>query len=161
MTRHGRETSAADLREAAPGSFIFEVPGALPGDVCREMVRRFEACGPEQYPGRVGHHAALDASVKRSTDLVMSGKSHWKDLDDALFRSLVAALDALTRRHPFFGGRFKDIGYAVQRTRAGEFYHWHIDGGSHELGHRQLVAIWYSQRRRGPGRRDRISLPGG
>ena len=151
MTRHRRETSAADLREAAPGSFIFEVPGALPGDVCREMVRRFEACGPEQYPGRVGHHAALDTSVKRSTDLVMSGKSHWKDLDDALFRSLVAALDALTRRHPFFGGRFKDIGYAVQRTRAGEFYHWHIDGGSHELGHRQLVAIWYLNDVEGPG----------
>ena len=143
MTSHTRETGAADLREAAPGSFIFERPGALPGEVCREMVRRFEACTPEQYAGRVGHHAALDASVKRSTDLVMSGKSHWKDLDGALFQSLVAGLDALTRHHPFFGGRFKDIGYAVQRTGPGEFYHWHIDGGSHELSHRQLVAIWY------------------
>ena len=43
----------------------------------------------------------------------MSGKSHWKDLDAVLFRSLVSALDTLTGRHPFFGGRFKDIGYAV------------------------------------------------
>ena len=134
---------AADLREVAPGSFIFELPGALSNEICREMVRRFEACTPEQYAGRVGHHAALDTSVKRSTDLVMSGKSHWKDLDAALFQSLVVALDTLTRRHPFFGGRFKDIGYAVQRTRPGEFYRWHIDGGSHELSHRQLVAIWY------------------
>ena len=157
MTSHTRETGAADLREAAPGSFIFERPGALPGEVCREMVRRFEACTPEQYAGRVGHHAALDASVKRSTDLVMSGKSHWKDLDGALFQSLVAGLDALTRHHPFFGGRFKDIGYAVQRTGPGEFYHWHIDGGSHELSHRQLVP----ERCRRTGRRDRVPLPGG
>ena len=103
-------------RESAPGSFIFESSEALSSEVCREMVRRFEACGPEQYAGRVGHHAALDTSVKRSTDLVMSGKSHWKDLDAALFRSLASALDALTRRYPFFAGRFKDVGYAVQRT---------------------------------------------
>ena len=151
MARHARETGLAALREITPGSFIFEIPGALPSDACREMVRRFEACAPEQYAGRVGHHVALDTSVKRSTDLVMSGKSHWKDLDSALFRSLVSGLDMLTGRHPFFGGRFKDIGYAVQRTGPGEFYHWHVDGGSHELSHRQLVAIWYLNDVEGPG----------
>ena len=151
MARHARETGLAALREITPGSFIFEIPGALSSEVCREMVRRFEACAPEQYAGRVGHHAALDTSVKRSTDLVMSGKSHWKDLDAALFQSLVSALDAMARLHPFFGGRFKDVGYAVQRTVPGEFYHWHIDGGSHELSHRQLVAIWYLNDVEGPG----------
>ena len=44
---------------------------------------------------------------------------------------------------PFFKGPFKDMGYAIQRTNAGEYYHWHIDGGSHSFSHRQLVAIWY------------------
>ena len=151
MAENASETVAADLHEVAPGSFVFVRPRALPGEVCREIVRRFEACAPEHYAGRIGHQAALDTSVKRSTDLVMSGKSHWKDLDDALFRSLVSALDALTGRHPFFGGRFKDIGYAVQRTLPGEFYHWHIDGGSHEMSHRQLVAIWYLNDVEGPG----------
>ena len=151
MTENASETAVADLHEAAPGSFVFLRPRALPGEVCREIVRRFEACAPEHYAGRIGHQAALDTSVKRSTDLVMSGKSHWKDLDDALLRSLVSALDALTGRHPFFGGRFKDIGYAVQRTLPGEFYHWHIDGGSHEMSYRQLVAIWYLNDVEGPG----------
>ena len=151
MAESARETAAADLHEITPGTFIFALPRALPSEACREMVRRFEACAPEQYAGRVGHQAALDPSVKRSTDLVMSGKSHWKDLDGALFRSLVSALDALAGRHPFFGGRFKDIGYALQRTGPGEFYHWHIDGGSHELSHRQLVAIWYLNDVEGPG----------
>ena len=151
MIHGGRRTGAEALREIAADSFIFELPGALPREVCRVMVRRFEACAPEQYAGRVGHHAALDTSVKRSTDLVMSGKSHWKDLDAALFRSLASALDALARRHPFFGGGFKDVGYAVQRTGPGEFYHWHIDGGSHALSQRQLVAIWYLNDVEGPG----------
>ena len=151
MTRRARETGTADLREIMPGSFIFELPRVLPSEVCREMVRRFEACAPEQYAGRVGHHAVLDTSVKRSTDLVMSGKSHWKDLDTALFDSLVSALGALTELHPFFQGRFKDIGYAIQRTDPGEYYHWHIDGGSHELSYRQLVAIWYLNDVEGPG----------
>ena len=151
MAESARETAAADLHEITPGTFIFALPRALPSEACREMVRRFEACAPEQYAGRVSHQAVLDPSVKRSTDLVMSGKSHWKDLDGALFRSLVSALDALAGRHPFFGGRFKDIGYALQRTGPGEFYHWHIDGGSHELSHRQLVAIWYLNDVEGPG----------
>jgi hypothetical protein len=35
------------------------------------------------------------------------------------------------------------MGYAVQRTLPGEYYHWHIDGGSHAFSQRQLVAIWY------------------
>ena len=161
MAESASETAAADLHEVAPGSFVFVLPHALPSEVCREMVRRFEACAPEQYAGRVGHRAALDTSIKRSTDLVMSGKSHWKDLDNALFRSLVSALDALTGRHPFFGGRFKDIGYAVQRTLPGEFYHWHIDGGSHDMSHRQLVAIWYLNDVEGARRRDRVPPPGG
>ena len=35
------------------------------------------------------------------------------------------------------------MGYAIQRTNSGEFYHWHVDGGSHEFSSRQLVAIFY------------------
>ena len=153
MIRYARETEteAVALREIVPGSFIFELPRALRSEACREMVRRFEACAPEQYAGRVGHHATLDTSVKRSTDLVMSGKSHWKDLDGALFGSLASALEALAGIHPFFRGRFKDVGYAIQRTGPGEYYHWHIDGGSHDLSHRQLVAIWYLNDVAGPG----------
>jgi Rps23 Pro-64 3,4-dihydroxylase Tpa1-like proline 4-hydroxylase len=54
-------------------------------------------------------------------------------------------------RYPFFKGPFKDMGYAVQRTNPGEFYHWHIDGGSHEFSQRQLVAVWYLNDVPGPG----------
>jgi hypothetical protein len=131
------------IREVKPGSFIFEMQAALALDICREMIGRFERYREEQYPGRIGQTAQQDASIKRSTDLALSGKPHWQDLDRELFRSLNRALAEFKERYPFFAGPFKDMGYAIQRTDPGEFYHWHIDGGSHEFAMRQLVAIWY------------------
>ena len=129
--------------EVKPGSFVFEKRNALGRDICGEMIERFERNPDEQYPGRIGQTMQLDDSIKRSTDLVISGKQHWHDLDRELFRSLNRALSEFKQYYPFFAGPFKDNGYALQRTNAGEFYHWHIDGGSHEFAMRQLVAIWY------------------
>ncbi len=140
-----------NFRELAPNSFIYVVDDALPDLFCDEMVRRFEQCRDEQYPGRIGQQAVEEQSIKRSTDLVVSGKEHWKDIDHALFRSLGLAVKAFRQRYPFFRGRFKDVGYAIQRTESGQFYHWHIDGGSHDFADRQLVAVWYLNDVPGPG----------
>jgi Rps23 Pro-64 3,4-dihydroxylase Tpa1-like proline 4-hydroxylase len=74
---------------------------------------------------------------------VVSGKDHWKDVDRLLFHSLAVALRQVREKLPYFEGPFKNMGYAVQRTLPGEYYHWHIDGGSHAFSQRQLVAIWY------------------
>ena len=131
------------ISELKPGSFVFVQPRALPLDICRELIERFERHADEQYPGRIGQTQDLDTSIKRSTDLVISGKPHWQDLDRELFRSLNRALTDFKRRFDFFAGPFRDNGYAIQRTDPGEYYHWHIDGGSHEFADRQLVAIWY------------------
>ena len=86
---------------------------------------------------------AQDNSIKRSTDLVVSGKPHWQDVDRALFKSLGTAIKEFRQQFTYFKGPFKDMGYGLQRTAPGEFYHWHIDGGSHEFSYRQLVAIFY------------------
>ena len=131
------------ITELKPGSFVFEKPAALAIDICNEMIARFEKHPQDQYPGRIGQSADHDASVKKSTDLVLSGKSHWQDLDRELLRSLSLALHEFKQVFPFFNGAFKDMGYAIQRSNPGEYYHWHIDGGSHEFSQRQLVAIWY------------------
>lgn len=139
------------LEEVRPGSFIFELRGALPARACADMIERFEAAADEHYPGRIGQGAALDRAVKRSTDLVVSGKPHWRDVDQRLFRSLGHAMTALRQRFGFFSGAFRDVGYAVQRTDPGEYYHWHIDGGSHDFADRQLVALWYLNDVAGPG----------
>ena len=137
--------------EVKPNSFIFEKRNALPLDICQEMIRRFEEDKDNQYQGRVGQLANEEKSIKRSTDLVTSGKENWEDLDQELFRSLGTAIKEFREDHPFFKGPFKDNGYAIQRTDPGEFYHWHIDGGSHEFAMRQLVAVWYLNDVEGPG----------
>jgi Rps23 Pro-64 3,4-dihydroxylase Tpa1-like proline 4-hydroxylase len=139
------------FREVKQLSFIFEVDGALPADVCREMVRRFEANTDQQYQGRVGQQASQDQSIKKTMDLAISAQADWKDVDGILHRSLGIAIREFREKFPFFKGPFKDIGYNMQRYQAGEYYHWHIDGGSHQFADRQLVAIWYLNDVEGPG----------
>lgn len=139
------------IREVKPRTFIFEQPRALALDICTEMMRRFEELAGEQYAGRIGQTIQEDQDIKRSTDLVVSGKAHWKDIDSELFRSLGLAIREFRESYPYFKGPFKDSGYAIQRTKPGDFYHWHIDGGSHDFSQRQLVAVWYLNDVPGPG----------
>ena len=131
----------SQISELEPGSFIFEKKNALTSDVCTEIIERFELNPDDQYQGRIGQQGAEDTGIKRSTDLVVSGNARWKDIDRLLFSSLDRALHEFNDLYPFFKGQFKDMGYGIQRTSAGEYYHWHIDSGSHEFSHRQLVAI--------------------
>ena len=143
--------SLTRISEIKPHSFIFEQKNALPDFLCENMIERFEAAKEDQYPGRIGQQFDEDLSIKKSTDLVVSNKPHWKDVDNNLFRSLGLALKEFREAYPFFKGPFKDNGYALQRTQPGEHYHWHIDGGSHDFSQRQLVALWYLNDVPGPG----------
>ncbi len=139
------------LDEVLPHSFIFTADNALPNDVCENMILRFEAAKDEQYAGRIGQTETENFSIKRSTDLVVSGKPQWHDVDRALFQSLASAMKLMQVKSGFFRNRFKDYGYAIQKTQPGEFFHWHVDGGSHSFADRQLVAIWYLNDVAGPG----------
>lgn len=145
------DSSAAHLDELLPNSHIYILQNALSEAFCASLIERFEAAGDEQYPGRVGQDATEMPDIKRSTDLVISGKDHWKDADRTLFRSLAGVMKTLQSKHAFFRGRFKDYGYALQRTSPGEYFHWHVDGGSHDFADRQLVAVWYLNDVAGPG----------
>ncbi len=140
------------LREVKPLGFIYEATESLPADVCREAIRRFESQAGQQYAGRIGDGREEAPAIKRSTDLRISGREDWRDIDQALARHLVASVTALAGEFPFFGANsFKDVGYNLQRTLPGEFYHWHVDAGPGEFSQRQLVAIWYLNDVPGPG----------
>ena len=140
------------IREVKPLSFIYELEGALSPDVCREAIRRFEASPGEQVAGRIGAATEEAPQVKRSTDLHISGREDWRDIDQALSRQLGGAFSAFQLEFPFFAANsFKDLGYNLQRTLPGEYYHWHVDGGPGEFSQRQLVAIWYLNDVPGPG----------
>jgi len=131
------------MKEINPNSFIFEFKNALNKDNCSNIIQRFESSTDEQYQGKIGQNYKEDLNVKRSTDLFISGKDNWKDVDQLLFSALANSLNVFKKKFDFFDGPFKDMGYAIQRTNSGEFYHWHVDGGSHEFSSRQLVAIFY------------------
>lgn len=135
--------SLPTIREVKPNTFIFERPGALPADFCEEVIRRFEAQPEYHHEGRIGQIQSKDVSIKKTTDLVVSGKDDWKDIDQIFFRCVAAALREFREFYPYFKGPFKDMGYQVQRYRVGEYYQWHIDGGSHQFSQRQLVVLWY------------------
>jgi len=139
------------LNELAKNSFIFEIQEALTPDICNMIIERFEASQTQQYQGRVGQMAEQALSIKQSTDIAASAHAEWKDVDTILHRSLALALGELRKMYPFFRGPFKDIGYSIQRTNEGQYYHWHIDGGSHDFADRQLVAVWYLNDVPGPG----------
>lgn len=139
------------IREVKPETFIFEQANALPVDVCREIVRRFEAREEDQYVGRLGQGAGKDQSIKKTTDIAASGNEKWKDIDKLLFQSLGRALLEFREVYPYFKGPFKDMGYNIQRYEADEYYQWHIDSGSHDFANRQLVALWYLNDVEGPG----------
>ncbi len=146
-----KQSKLVTIQEVKENTFIFEKREALSEEFCQDTIARFEAHTEDQYQGRIGQKADEDTSIKRSTDLVVSGKPHWQDVDRALFKSLGIAIREFRHQYPYFNGQFKDMGYGLQRTNPGEYYHWHIDGGSHEFSHRQLVAIWYLNSVEGPG----------
>ena len=140
------------MREIKPLSFIYEIKNALPGELCRDMIRRFEANTEQQYAGRIGQNRTEENSIKKTTDLRISGRADWKDVDQTLMQSLAKHFNEIGQTFPFFAANsFKDIGYNMQRYRPGEYYHWHVDGGPGELSQRQLVAIWYLNDAAGPG----------
>ncbi|HIA08022.1 MAG TPA: 2OG-Fe(II) oxygenase [Chromatiaceae bacterium] len=145
------QSQLSTIKEIKENSFVFEKQQALPADLCEEMIRRFEQKQDQQYQGLVGQLQNKDQSIKQSTDIALSGKDDWKDIDRALFQSMGQAILEFREAYPYFKGSFKDMGYAIQRTDPGQFYHWHIDGGSHSFSQRQLVALWYLNDVPGPG----------
>lgn len=144
-------TELSSIREVKPNTFIFEKDDALPGFLCDNMVERFEQNTQDHYAGRIGQTFEQHQDIKKTTDMVVSGKEHLKDIDNNLFRSLGMALKEFREKFHYFKGPFKDNGYAIQRYLEGEYYHWHIDGGSHDFSQRQLVALWYLNDVPGPG----------
>jgi len=147
------------LREIKPLSFIYEVDNALPADVCREIVRRFEEKTDQQSAGRIGTAQAQQAEIKKTTDIYISNREDWRDIDRLLRQSLGVALHEVAREFPYFGvNRFKDIGYNLQRYQPGEYYHWHVDSGPGEFMSRQLVALWYLNAMDGAGGETEFAL---
>ncbi len=146
-------SNKGSITEVKPRSFIFEIKNALPDFLCEDMIKRFEIQTQDQNTGRAGSAANQNAQLKKTTDIYVSNKPHWKDVDNNLFRSFAMALKEFQHIYPYFGemSRFKDLGYNLQRYEKGEYYHWHVDADNTVLATRQLVALWYLNDVSSPG----------
>ncbi|MCU0767784.1 MAG: 2OG-Fe(II) oxygenase [Gammaproteobacteria bacterium] len=83
------------LREVKPGSFIYERLHALPDAFCDEVIRRFEEHPEHQRAGVIGQTGLRQDGIKKTTDLVVSDKPEWQDVDQMFFRCMAAALREL------------------------------------------------------------------
>ena len=65
--------------------------------MCQQIINRFEEDKDGQYRGKIGQTVKSDESIKKSTDIFISGKDHWKDVDQLLFNSLASALSKIRK----------------------------------------------------------------
>ena len=108
MPMNKRHTDLNILTEVKPSSMIFEMRNALPGSLCEKIIRHFEDNPDDQYQGRIGQTVNLNTNIKKSTDIFISGKPHWQDIDNNLLRSLTFAMNEFREAFPYFKNAFKD-----------------------------------------------------
>ena len=81
--------------EIKPNTFIYEFKNALKKDDCLNIIKRFEENKEDQYEGKIGQNLNKDLDIKKSTDLFISGKEIWKDVDKLFFTALASSLSEL------------------------------------------------------------------
>lgn len=133
--------------------FIFELPGNLSSEVCKDIIKRFEE-DPKKYPGLVASGEARP-SVKRSVDLRLTSNKNFDDLDKVLYEQLkigikkykeylkekLSHIDVIDKVIHSTLDRINDTGYQVQRIKKGDFYIWHSDFSPDDQ--RMIAFIWY------------------
>jgi hypothetical protein len=78
--------------------FIEVYEDALPAETCAAWLRRFEQSGQSQ-PGRVGSGVMPD--LKHSSDIEISGKPDWSDVEQALNTAVFAGLKRYVSKYRY------------------------------------------------------------
>ncbi len=81
----------------SPPDFIAVFPNAVPADVCRAMVAKFEASGAATR-GRVG--SGIEITLKDSFDIGISGNPAWAEESALFHRVMAAGLMRYLREYP-------------------------------------------------------------
>ena len=120
-------------------------------ELCEEIVTKFDG-DDRKFQGMTGGITGEDLTTKVSTDLGISTLPEWSDIDSQLFNAVSKHFgDYIERYHEVvglypYGFHFHDMGYQIQKTAPGEFYHWHHDytcsiipGTDHHDGSRYIA----------------------
>jgi hypothetical protein len=78
--------------------FIEVYAGALDAATCAALVARFDASG-DAAPGAVG--SGIDAALKDSRDITISGRPAWADAERALNGAMMSGLMRYLRKYPY------------------------------------------------------------
>ena len=137
--------------------YIYVEKNVLTKHRCNSLIKKFEQDSRKSQGWVAG---GLDLDTKKSTDLLISTCSDWKEHDSFIHPKLTQAIqnyyEHLNKKlakacpnhiHGMPPAAIKDTGYQIQRTSPGDGYIWHNDFtvGMHdgEQCTRQLTFIFY------------------
>jgi hypothetical protein len=135
---------SASVREVQPGSFIYYRSGAIDAQTCARIVSRFEE--DARVKTSLVFPNVLSPRDRKATELNIAGLPDWEDLRKAFSASMNVTFSQLAPLIPLMLNpqiQYRDEGYTVQRTKPGEYYHWHIDYIHNSEYPRHFSVIWY------------------
>ena len=109
---------------------IVEYQTDLTPEFMQGVIDRFDA-DDRTVRGCTGK--GVDENWKRSEDLFITELDDWGDEDTVFFESLTSIIQKYHVHMNSISESFSlnasiaDLGYQIQKTREGEFYHWHHD----------------------------------
>tara|TARA_B100002019_G_scaffold100681_1_gene86774 strand:+ start:913 stop:1527 length:615 start_codon:yes stop_codon:yes gene_type:complete len=144
-----------------PSDFIYVVDDALSEDFCKGVIEKFDK-DLRKRPGEVG--LGVNTKVKKSTDLQISMQEDWIPEHDVFAESLNNLTIQYDARNPIkeilpnpnsllpsplpynlsiFGAGVFNTGFQLQKTKPGDYFHWHQDFSMCPRGPRVLTYMWY------------------
>ena len=119
--------------------FVYVKEDSLSEEFCRHCIEKFNN-DSGRYQGVV--HGGVYPDTKKTIDLTLSDKDHWKEEDDVFFKSINSHLGEYLNFVPESKEVLsypQDTGYQIQRYDPGDFYTWHQD----QWTNRRITFIWY------------------
>ncbi len=127
--------------------FIRWYDNALSGDICKDIIKRFET-DPRRMVGRVSGNQGpeIDTAGKQTTELIIPNDG-WNDIIMALQQSLQAGLGQYQADVKFLAGSDHNAlqfePFRVKKYDVGGQFSWHIDCNSAQNYSRCLAIQWY------------------
>lgn len=144
--------------------FIYVVDGSLTQDFCKGLIDKFEQ-EPLKGPGQCGSkNGNINTKMKKSIDCYISDKINWSQEHNFLAEKVnqhtfeydvsnpvkeiipnpnqLRTEDEILNLDVFDEG-IHNTGFQLQKTKPGEYFHWHQDFATNPRGSRMLTYMWY------------------
>lgn len=137
--------SEGELKEAKPGTFIFEFDKEIPEDLCDELILKFESLPESMLIDSPVHGGRIDHAYKKATDFDMKVSPEWDKYMKVFSQSLTGIFQKIRLGHvdSFTATRVMATTFRMRRYSVDDYYNWHVDVGDKPTSMRMLAIIWY------------------